>query len=139
MQSNALDKVKEAYEILLQREADEAAGVAGTTDKPEAKSASETLFAARMLLQEALRCYEPKEQERMRNLSFAEAMEHFKKGRLIRRAGDRLWYWLGKKSGSIYYGFKRDCPLLFKDTWLTSEIFSEDWEVQEEGGADNGN
>ncbi len=55
MQSKALDKVKEAYEILVQWEADEAAGVAGTTDKPEAKSASEPLFAARMLLQEALR------------------------------------------------------------------------------------
>lgn len=55
MQSKALDKVKEAYEILVQWEADEAAGVAGTTDKPEAKSASEALFAARIILQEALR------------------------------------------------------------------------------------
>lgn len=77
-------------------------------------------------------CYEPKEQEKMRNLSFAEAMEHFKKGRLIRRAGDRLWCWLGK-SGNIYYGLKRDCPLQFRDTWLTSDIFADDWDVQEEG------
>lgn len=55
MQSKAFDKVKEAYEIIVQWEADEAAGVAGTTDKPEAMSASEALFAARMLLQDALR------------------------------------------------------------------------------------
>jgi hypothetical protein len=55
MEGNAMDKVKEAYEVLLQWEADDAAGVAGTTDKPEAKSASEALFAVRMLLQDALR------------------------------------------------------------------------------------
>jgi hypothetical protein len=55
MKGNARDKVKEAYEVLLQWEADDAAGVAGTTDKPEAKSASEALFTVRMLLQDALR------------------------------------------------------------------------------------
>ncbi len=68
-------------------------------------------------------------------MSFAEAIEHFKKGRLIRRAGDRVWCWLGK-SGRSYYGLKRDYPLHFKDSWLTREILSDDWEVQEEGEGD---
>lgn len=54
MESNVMNKVWEAYTVLLQWEADEMAGVAGTTDKPEAKSACEALFEARMLLQEAL-------------------------------------------------------------------------------------
>ena len=55
MESRVIDKVRKAYAVLLQWEADDAAGVAGTTDKPEAKSADEALFEARMLLQEALR------------------------------------------------------------------------------------
>ena len=70
-------------------------------------------------------------------MSFAEAIEHYKKGCLIRRAGDHLWCWLGK-SGRGYYGLKRDCPLQFRDTWSTRDILSDDWEVQEEGGAGNG-
>ncbi len=57
MESNVIANVREAYNVLLQWEADEAAGVAGTTNKPEAKSANEALFEARMLLQEALRIY----------------------------------------------------------------------------------
>lgn len=50
----ARDALEKCYEIALQWEADELAGVAGTTDKPEAKSASEALLEIERLCKSAL-------------------------------------------------------------------------------------
>lgn len=63
-------------------------------------------------------------------MTFVEAIEHLKKGELIRRRGTTLWCWLGK-SGRCYYGMKRDCPLQFRDSWLNSDVFADDWEIKE--------
>ena len=66
-------------------------------------------------------------------MTFAEAIECFRNGKLIRRQGDTLWCWLGK-SGRGYYGLKHDCPLQFRDAWSTRDILADDWEVQEKEG-----
>lgn len=51
---SARDALEKCYEIALQWEADELAGVAGTTDKPEARSASEALLEIERLCKSAL-------------------------------------------------------------------------------------
>ncbi len=51
---SARDALEKCYEIALQWEADELAGVAGTTDKPEALSASEALLEVERLCKSAL-------------------------------------------------------------------------------------
>ncbi len=65
-------------------------------------------------------------------MTFAEAIEHLKRGALIRRKGMTLWCWLGK-SGRCYYGMKRDYPLQFRDAWVNSDVFADDWEIKAEG------
>lgn len=68
-------------------------------------------------------------------MKFVEAIECLKHGALIRRKGTRLWCWLGR-SGRCYYGQDRDYPLQFRDSWLNSEVFADDWEVKEAEGAE---
>ena len=62
-------------------------------------------------------------------MKFADAIWRLKHGALIRRKGTSLWCWLGK-SGQCYYGLKRDYPLQFRDSWLNSDVFADDWEVE---------
>lgn len=81
MESNVMNKVWEAYAVLLQWEVDEFLQVAGTTNKPEAKSASEALFEARMLLQEALR--------NLRNCDVGTALDQSKRFMDFCRPGGR--------------------------------------------------
>ena len=68
-------------------------------------------------------------------MTFAEAIAHLKRGALIRRKGEAVWCWLGE-SGRCYYGTKRDYPLQFRDSWLNSDVFADDWEIKEEGGTE---
>ena len=71
-------------------------------------------------------------------MTFAEAIEHMKRGALIREKGSPLWSWRGT-SGRCYYGLKRDHPLQFRDSFLCSEVFGDDdWEVKEESEAKDG-
>lgn len=66
-------------------------------------------------------------------MTFEQAIRLLKQGALIRRKGTTMWCWLGK-SGKCYYGMKRDYPLQFRDSWLNSDVFADDWESMEEGG-----
>lgn len=67
-------------------------------------------------------------------MTFGQAIRLLKQGALIRRKGTTSWCWLGK-SGRCYYGMERDHPLQFRDSWLNSDVFADDWEIIEEGGA----
>lgn len=70
-------------------------------------------------------------------ITFAEAIEHLRRGAMIREKGTTLWTWRGIK-GQCYYGLKRNHPLHFRDAFLCAEVFGDgEWEVKNEAKGDN--